>query len=63
MDRGERQAGEFMRPRNKGHVLLSALMLIVLLWIASMTSLYLAGQDGPGVSAMRVDSVARQLAD
>lgn len=63
MGRGERRASEFMRPCDKGHVLLAALMLIFLLGIAGMTSLYLAGQDGPGVSAMREDNVAQQLAD
>ena len=44
-------------------MLLAALMLIFLLGIASMTSLYLAGQDRPGVSAMIEDNVAQQLAD
>lgn len=47
----------------KGHVLLAALMLIVLLGIAGMTSLYLASQDEPGVSAMKEDKVAQQVAD
>jgi hypothetical protein len=44
---------------DKGHVLLAALMLIFLLGIAGMTSLNLAGQDGPGISAMREDKVAQ----
>jgi hypothetical protein len=48
---------------DKGHVLLVALMLIVMLGVAGMTSLYLAGQDGLGVSAMKEDNVAQQLAD
>lgn len=47
----------------KGHVLLASLMLIVLLGIASMTALYLASQDGSGVSAMKEDTVAQQVAD
>jgi hypothetical protein len=38
-------------------------MLIFLLGIAGVTSLYLAGQDGPGISAMKEDNVAQQLAD
>jgi hypothetical protein len=38
-------------------------MLIFLLGIAGMTSLHLAGQDGPGVGAMKEDNVAQQLAD
>ena len=59
----ERCAAQFMNLSDKGHVLLAALMLIFLLGIAGMTSLYLAGQDGPGVSAMREDNVAQQLAD
>ncbi len=59
----ERRASEFMDHCDQGHVLLAALMLIFLLGIASMTSLYLAGQDRPGVSAMKEDNVAQQLAD
>jgi len=59
----ERRTPEFMNLCDKGHVLLAALMLIVLLGIAGMTSLYLAGQDGPGVSAMKEDNIAQQLAD
>ncbi len=38
-------------------------MLIVLLGIAGMTALYLASQDGSGVSAMKEDKVAQQVAD
>ena len=63
MGMGERRASEFMNLCDKGHVLLAALMLIFLLGIAGMTSLYLAGHDGPGVSAMKEDNVAQQLAD
>ncbi|TLY27871.1 MAG: hypothetical protein E6K66_00115 [Nitrospirae bacterium] len=59
----ERRASEFMNPCDKGHVLLAALFLIFMLGIAGMTSLYLADQDGPGVSAMREDNVAQQFAD
>lgn len=59
----KRRASEFMHLCDKGHVLLAALMLIFLLGIVGMTSLYLAGQDGPGVSAMKEDNVAQQLAD
>ena len=59
----ERRASEFMNLCDKGHVLLAALMLIFLLGIAGMTSLYLAGQDGPGISAMKEDNIAQQLAD
>lgn len=63
MDIGERRASEFMNLCDKGHVLLAALMLIFLLSIIGMTSLHLAGQDGPGLSAMKEDKVAQQLAD
>jgi len=59
----ERRASEFMNLCDKGHVLLASLMLIFLLGVAGMTSLYLAGQDGPGVSAMKEANVAQQLAD
>ncbi|MEO5955450.1 MAG: hypothetical protein ABIR36_07145 [Nitrospiraceae bacterium] len=59
----ERPASECMNQCDNGHVLLAALMLIVLLGITSMTALFLASQDGPGVSAMKEDSIAQQLAD
>ena len=58
MGMGKRRASELMSPCDKGHVLLTALMLIFLLGVAGMTSLYLASQDGPGVSAMREDNLA-----
>jgi hypothetical protein len=54
---------EFSKQYDEGHVLLVALMLIFLLGLAGMTSLYLASQDGPGISAMKEDNVAQQLAD
>ena len=60
---GERVAPAFTNQCDRGHVLLAALMLIFLLGVVGMTSLYLAGQDGPGVSAMREDNVAQQFAD
>ena len=41
MEIKERPASERMNQCDKGHVLLAALMLIVLLGIASMTSLFL----------------------
>jgi hypothetical protein len=56
-------ASEFRNQYDKGHVLLASLMLIFLLGITGMTSLYLASQDGPGISAMKEDNVAQQLAD
>ena len=59
----ERRTAESMNPCDKGHVLLTSLMLIFLLGVAGMTSLYLAGQDGPGVSAMKEENIAQQLAD
>jgi hypothetical protein len=48
---------------NDGHLLLASLMLIILLSLLSMTAVYLAGQDAPGVSAMREQSQSQQLAD
>ena len=63
MRRGERHTLEFMNVPERGYVLLAALMLVFLLSIAGMTSLHLAGQDAPGVSAMKEDKVAQQLAD
>ncbi len=59
----ERRAPELKTLCDKGHVLLVALMLIVLLGVTGMTSLYLAGQDGLGLSAMKEDNVTQQLAD
>ena len=59
----ERGAMEFSNQYEEGHVLLVALMLIFLLGLAGMTSLYLASQDGPGISAMKEDNVAQQLSD
>jgi len=59
----ERCAKELLNQRDEGHVLLASLMLIFLLGVAGMTSLYLAGQDGSGISAMKEDNVAQQLAD
>src|SRR6185295_16241894 len=59
----ERRVSELKNLCDKGHVLLVALMLIVLLGITGMTSLFLAGQDGLGVSAMKEDNVTQQLAD
>ena len=63
MDMGKWRPLEFMNVPEKGHVLLAALMLVFLLSIAGMTSLHLASQDGPGVSAMKEDNVAQHLAD
>lgn len=60
---GKRRASEFVNLCDEGHVLLASLMLIFLLGVAGMTSLYLAGQDEPGVSAMKEDNIAQQLAD
>jgi hypothetical protein len=59
----ERLASEFVYRSDKGHVLLVALMLIFLLAVTGITSLYLAGQDASGVSAMKEDNAAQQLAD
>jgi len=63
MKMGERRAGELINQCDGGHVLLAALMLVFLLGIIGITSLFLASQDGPGVSAMKEDNVAQQLAD
>ena len=59
----ERQGLASMNRCDQGHVLLASLILIFLLGVAGMTSLYLAGEDGPGISAMKEDKVAQQLAD
>jgi hypothetical protein len=59
----KRRARKLMIHHNEGHVLLASLILIFLLGIAGMTSLYLAGQDGVGIGAMKEDNAAQQLAD
>lgn len=47
----------------QGHVLLAALMLVLILVLLSMTLLNLAGQDAPGISAMREQAQAQHLAE
>jgi hypothetical protein len=59
----ERHTTESRNQCDEGHVLLAALMLIFLLGIMGMTSLYVAGQDRPGIGSMKEDKVAQQLAD
>ncbi|MDF0642908.1 MAG: hypothetical protein P0111_02660 [Nitrospira sp.] len=49
--------------REDGHVLLVTLMLMLILSMLGMSSLYLAGQDRPGISAMKEETIAEQLAD
>ncbi|MGB4069716.1 MAG: hypothetical protein WBK08_16940, partial [Nitrospira sp.] len=63
MKKREGRATKFDHQSDEGHVLLAALMLIFLLGILGMTSLHLAAQDGPGISSMKEDNVAQQLAD
>ena len=46
-----------------GHVLLASLVLIIILSALSMTAFYLAEQDVVGISAMREESTALELAD
>ncbi|HEU4686155.1 MAG TPA: hypothetical protein VFS39_16730 [Nitrospira sp.] len=48
---------------DQGQVLLTVLMLTLILSVLGMTSLYLAGQDVPGISAMKDETTAQQLAD
>src|SRR4051812_14623891 len=63
MTRGKQLTTGFMNVCDEGHVLLTSLTLIFLLGVAGMTSLYLAGQDSLGVSAMKEDNLSQQLAD
>ena len=46
-----------------GHVLLGALLVILILALLSVTLLYLAGQDAPGISAMREQTQGQHLAE
>src|SRR5215475_8641423 len=47
----------------KGHILLAALALVLIVSLLGMTSLYLAGQDAMGVRAMRAEKEAQRTAD
>lgn len=51
------------RVEERGHVLLAALALVLILSLLGMTSLYLASQDAMGVSAMRGEKIAQRAAD
>ncbi len=46
-----------------GHVLLSALAMVMILSILGLTSIFLAGQDAAGVAAMKDEQLAQQLGD
>jgi len=46
-----------------GHVLMASLVLIVVLSLVGMTALYVAGQDIPGIVAMREESIAQHLSE
>jgi hypothetical protein len=59
----KQREGESQLLEIRGHVLMASLILIVILSILSMTALYLASQDVPGVTAMRQEHMAIQLAD
>jgi hypothetical protein len=48
---------------NQGHVLLASLMLSVVLALLGMTALYLAGQNAPGVFAMKEQIQSQQLTE
>lgn len=50
-------------PKQEGYVLLAAMILVFLLTMAGLTSLFVTGQDAPGVSAMKEHNVAQQMAD
>ena len=47
----------------QGHVLLAALMLVLIFVLLSMTLLNLAGQNAPGISAIREQTQAQHLAE
>lgn len=51
------------RIEERGHILLAALALVLILSLLGMTSLYLAGQDSVGVRAMRAEKMAQRLSD
>jgi hypothetical protein len=57
---GSRHLGIF---GDRGHVLMASLVLIVILTLVGMTALYVAGQDVPGIVAMREESIAQQLSE
>ncbi|HXX74831.1 MAG TPA: hypothetical protein VEI50_06855 [Nitrospiraceae bacterium] len=47
----------------RGHILLAALALVLILSLLGMTSLYLASQDAMGVGAVRAEKKAQRVAD
>jgi len=47
----------------RGHVLLAALILILVLALLSFSLLYLVGQDAPGLSALKEQTQAQHLAE
>ena len=51
------------RLEERGHVLLAALALVLILSLLGMASLYLGGQDAMGVRAMRAEKAAQRFAD
>jgi hypothetical protein len=51
------------RIEERGHILLAALALVLILSLLGMTSLYLAGQDAVGVKAMRAEKMVERVAD
>lgn len=57
-----RREARLQQGRMDGHVLQGTLILIVILSLLGLTSLYLAGQDVPGIVAMKEETVAEELA-
>ncbi len=51
------------RHDERGHVLMGILLLMMILMLLSMSTLYLVGQDVPGITGMREESIAQELTD
>ncbi len=49
--------------QEQGHILLITIMLVVICSLLGLTSLFLASQDAPGISAMKDEQVAEQLGE
>jgi len=47
----------------QGHVLLAAVAMIIIFSLLGLTSIFLAGQDLPGIAAMKDEQIAQQLGE
>lgn len=55
--------GVYKVGNHRGHVLLAALLLVIMLTLLSLTLLHLVSQDAPGILALREQTQAQYLAE